>query len=45
MAVGAEQRVPDGVSSSQSDPVGNGPVLLGLFAKNALDAEALEGGL
>ncbi len=40
--LGEPQKVsPDRVVRLESDPVGNGSVLFGLFAENALDAERL----
>jgi hypothetical protein len=37
--------VAGGVVGAQADPSGNGAVLLGLFAEDALDAERLDGRL
>lgn len=37
--------VADGVVGAEADPAGNGAVLLGLFAEDALNAEGLDGRL
>lgn len=37
--------IPDGISSSHSDPLGDGAVLLDLLSQNALELETLDSSL